>query len=49
MMAEPNLVPDIEFLKSCVQDSFDELRAAAGKVLRIEPQHRELGAAHVAA
>jgi len=49
MMAEPNLVPDVEFLKSCVQDSFHELRVAAEKVLRTEPQHRELGAAHVAA
>ena len=48
MMAEPNLVPDIEFLKSCVRDSFDELRVAAGKVLVTEPRNRELGAAHLA-
>jgi diacylglycerol O-acyltransferase len=48
MMAEPNLVPDIEFLKSCVQDSFDELRAAARKVLGAEPRDRELGASHLA-
>jgi hypothetical protein len=30
LMAEPRAVPDIDFLKRCVDESFLELRAAAG-------------------
>jgi hypothetical protein len=43
MMADPNLVPDVEFMKACVQEAFEELRTAAEKS-RIAKEAERLGA-----
>lgn len=43
MMADPNLVPDVEFMRACVQEAFEELRTAAEKS-RIAREADKLGA-----
>jgi diacylglycerol O-acyltransferase len=30
LMADPNVMPDVDFLKQCIDESYLELRAAAG-------------------
>jgi len=36
LMAEPRMMPDVEFMKSCIADSFEELKAAALKATPVE-------------
>jgi hypothetical protein len=49
MMAEPNMVPDVEFMKECVQSAFDELRTAANKHLASAQPPQEAAASTAAA
>ncbi|HEY2524690.1 MAG TPA: wax ester/triacylglycerol synthase family O-acyltransferase [Candidatus Binataceae bacterium] len=36
LMAEPRMMPDVEFMKSCIADSFEELKTAALKAAPAE-------------
>jgi WS/DGAT/MGAT family acyltransferase len=35
-MAEPRMMPDVEFMKSCIEDAFKDLKAAAQRVMPVE-------------
>jgi hypothetical protein len=37
-VAEPRLMPDVEFMKSCIADAFEELKAAALGVIAAADQ-----------
>jgi hypothetical protein len=35
-MAEPRMMPDVEFMKSCIEDAFKDLKAATQRVMPVE-------------
>jgi len=41
MVAEPRLMPDVEFMKSCIAGAFEELKAAAQRVMQAEEHSTE--------
>ncbi len=38
LMAEPQMMPDVEFMKSCIADAFEELKAAVQRVMSAQEQ-----------
>jgi diacylglycerol O-acyltransferase / wax synthase len=36
LMAEPRMMPDVEFMKSCIAEAFEELKTAAEKIMPAE-------------
>ena len=36
LMAEPRMMPDVEFMQSCIAEAFEELKTAAGKIMPAE-------------
>jgi hypothetical protein len=43
LMAEPRMMPDVEFMKSCIAGAFQELKGAAQKIM--PPEERLIRAA----
>jgi len=41
-VADPRLMPDMEFMKSCIADAFEELKAAAQRVLKGHRNHSHI-------